>query len=348
MDDQLGLSISAEPELPLFPVIMIDWVIEDRSMSIRGSLGQLSWFLKSYPHPRAWRQQAQAIRDLTLPPLPRAPKGERRQVWAVSVVRDEADIIEHTVRHLLSQGIDHVLVADNRSTDETPEILRELGRETGRVHLARDHHVAHIQSQKVTYLAHAAWRHGARWIIPFDADEFWFARGQSVASYLQILGNIGIVHADFFHMVPVDGPVTDPSDATFVLDSHPSFPGKVAAQAHPLLYVGPGNHYAARVGGETGGLAIAHAQYRGPEQVARKLRQGAVTARMTGEDTSWFSPHWEAGSLLDDHEIQSVWERISAGLPDERIQFAALGPMVRVKPLQWETWDPDNELTIEA
>lgn len=313
-------------------------------MSIKGELGQLSWFMKSYRSPRAWRQQLLAIRDIELPTLPSAPRGPRRLVWAVSVVRDEADVIEYTVRHLLNQGIDHVLVADNRSTDETPDILRELGRETGRVHLAQDKHVAHIQSQKITYLSHAAWKHGAEWIIPFDADEFWFARRQSVGAYLRGLNGVGIVHASFFHMVPVDGPVQDLKSAEFVLDSRPSIPGKVAARAHPLLYVGPGNHYAARIGGETDGLAIAHAQYRGPEQVARKLRQGAATARMTGEDTSWFSPHWEAGASLDDQEILSVWERISAGLPDERIHFAAQGPMVRVHPLQWETWDPHNEL----
>src|ERR671915_471580 len=42
-------------------------------------------------------------------------------VWAVAVVRDEADIIEATVTRMLRQ-VDHVLVADNQSVDGTDEV----------------------------------------------------------------------------------------------------------------------------------------------------------------------------------------------------------------------------------
>ena len=44
---------------------------------------------------------------------------------AVTMVRDEADIIETTVRHMLTQ-VDVVIVADNRSVDGTREILDSL------------------------------------------------------------------------------------------------------------------------------------------------------------------------------------------------------------------------------
>lgn len=43
------------------------------------------------------------------------------------------------------------------------------------------------------------------------------------------------------------------------------------------------------------------------------------------------------GSRLDDTAIMDVWDRISHGLPDERILFEANGPMVRVRPLSWRT-----------
>lgn len=128
------------------------------------------------------------------------------------------------------------------------------------------------------------------------------------------------------------------------MDTSPSQPGKVAARSHPFLFIGPGNHYAARVGGEVGGLHIAHAQYRGPAQIARKVRQGTAAAQLTGEDLSWFSPHWAAGARLDDREIEDVWRRISRGLPDPRIGFAAAGPMATLSPLTWSTWDPDGQI----
>ncbi|MCA0337814.1 MAG: glycosyltransferase family 2 protein [Actinobacteria bacterium] len=290
-----------------------------------------------------WTAQVRAIKRMTLPTLPRRRR-TMGEVWGVSVVRDEKDVLEAAVKHLFDQGIAHVLIADNRSTDGTREHLLEWAAADARVHVALDEEPAHIQSQKMTWLAHCAWRAGADWIVPFDADEFWFAPEGSVAERLRLERSAGVVHASFHHMVPVVAAPADLSVADFMLDCTSSFPGKVALRSHPLAWVGPGNHAAARVGGESVGLAIAHAQYRSPAQVARKVRQGTAAARLTGKDLDWFSPHWAAASGLSDAEIQDVWDRISAGLPDDRIQFRAAGPMLRLRPLTWATWDPDGEI----
>ena len=46
-------------------------------------------------------------------------------VVAVTMVRDEEDVIRSTVAHMLDE-VDAVIVADNLSTDRTREILDDL------------------------------------------------------------------------------------------------------------------------------------------------------------------------------------------------------------------------------
>lgn len=41
-------------------------------------------------------------------------------VMAVTMVKDEADIIDRVITHLLEQEVDRVIVADNMSSDDTP------------------------------------------------------------------------------------------------------------------------------------------------------------------------------------------------------------------------------------
>lgn len=45
-------------------------------------------------------------------------------IWAVSMVKNEGDIIEETFRNLFAQGVDHLIVADNGSTEGMLELLR--------------------------------------------------------------------------------------------------------------------------------------------------------------------------------------------------------------------------------
>ncbi len=311
-------------------------------VTAREELGQVSWFLRKYRSPRRWATQVGVIRRMTLPTLPRARR-RPGEIWGVSVVRDELDVLPLVIDHLFAQGVAHVLIADNRSKDGTREFLTELAARDARVHVALDEEPAHHQSEKMTWLAHHAWRAGADWIVPFDADEFWFAPGRRLAEALGA-SSAGIVHAHFHHMVPVEPGPSDLVSAEFILDATGSRPGKVALRAHPLAEIGPGNHTASRVGGEAVGLAIAHAQYRSPTQVARKMRQGHAAAQLTGEDLSWFSPHWASGAALSDPEILEVWDNISHGRPDPRIDYRAVGPMLRLRPLSWSTWDPDGQV----
>ena len=93
----------------------------------------------------------------------------------ISVVRNEEDIISLTIRHHLRQGCDFILIIDNDSTDGTRDILRALAAEDSRVHWMPDSAGVFRQSELMTKLARMAARAGARWVLPFDADEFWHA-----------------------------------------------------------------------------------------------------------------------------------------------------------------------------
>ncbi len=91
---------------------------------------------------------------------------------AVSIVKDEADIIEPFVRHTLG-WVDQHLIFDHDSTDGTREILCALQAEGLPITLFTDGALGNLQqsrSNRLTTLAAQAQE--ADWILPLDADEF--------------------------------------------------------------------------------------------------------------------------------------------------------------------------------
>ena len=60
-----------------------------------------------------------------------APAGvDTHMIFAVMMVRNERDILPVNLRYHLESGIDHILVADNGSTDGTAAILEEFAATT--------------------------------------------------------------------------------------------------------------------------------------------------------------------------------------------------------------------------
>jgi hypothetical protein len=309
---------------------------------LREELGQLSWAARTGGGLRGLALQHHvnaALSPLNLPRRGVVPGS----AWGVSVVRDEADIIGQVVRHQLDQGLDGVIVADNGSTDDTWGILSALAEAEPRLHLCRDAWPRHDQAEKVTRLARLAGRAGADWILPFDADEFWFAQGATLAEFLSRTRaerpDLTVLFANWHTMLPL-GDDLDACD--WIIDASPLPPGKVVVRSHPWLRISQGSHDAVRVGGRLKStLRVAHAMYRSPAQVARKLRQGA---QAEGASRHGVAAHWAVGSTLRDDEIAAAWARITAGGADARLSITAEGPMVVARPPSWTTWDPDGRL----
>jgi hypothetical protein len=119
-----------------------------------------------------WVRRLPSLRALAAIPLPAgSPEGPAR-CSVVIAARDEAARIELTIRHLLAQrGVEvEIIVVDDRSTDQTSEILARLTAEDARVQAKRVEvlpegwlgkcHACHVGAAAAT----------GDWILFTDAD----------------------------------------------------------------------------------------------------------------------------------------------------------------------------------
>ena len=229
-------------------------------------------------------------------------------IVAILMVRDEADVIGFTLAHLLAEGVDHVIVSDNGSTDDTPRILR-LFAEGGQVTVLDDPDPAYYQADKMTRLAHMAYGMGATWVVPCDADEVIYApRGETLAEFLSY------ATADVIRITGYDHIVTEHDDPAvanpFLRIAHrrafcQPLP-KVCFRAHPEAKLAMGNHDVEHPGTVGRGLELRHFQYRSLEQMTRKLRQGKQAYDAT-DLPSTFGFHWREGGALDDQALAARW-----------------------------------------
>lgn len=199
----------------------------------------------------------------------------------IALVKDEADVIERTVRHALAQ-LDQVLVCDNNSTDGTRDILAALAAEIPTLTVLDDPSLAHYQARKLTALSVTAHKMGAEWVVPFDADELIsHETGAPLADVLRRLTRIWIVTVRLLEYVPTDqDDPTEPDPFTRLRwrqrDDNPLL--KIMARPHPDLRIHEGSHsadYNDRYPATTTGGLIRHYPVRSPEQFVSKARNGS-------------------------------------------------------------------------
>jgi hypothetical protein len=225
-------------------------------------------------------------------------------VVAISMVKDEVDIVEETVSRMAAQ-VDRVLIADNGSTDGTREIL---GRLPG-VTVTDDPEVGYFQGFKMSALAARARAEGAEWIVPFDADEVWLPRTNMPlrATLSTLPRHILVAEAALYDYVATgqDPAAGGPIDRMQWRRPDCAPLPKVACRARDGLAIAQGNHSAHYHGVDhpptvTNLLQIAHFPYRSAEQVVRKIRNGAAAYAATDLPEEQ-GAHWRGwGQILDE------------------------------------------------
>jgi Glycosyl transferase family 2 len=120
--------------------------------------------------------------------------------------RDEADVVDAQIAFHLNAGVDFVVATDHRSQDGTTEILEGYARD-GHLHLIRAEGDEMDEGDWATRMSRmAASSFGADWVIPSDADEFWWPRGGSLKDVLEsVPPRYGVVRALLRHFVPRPG-----------------------------------------------------------------------------------------------------------------------------------------------
>lgn len=234
-------------------------------------------------------------------------------VIGIGMCKDEVDVAETVVRHMASQ-VDFVIVFDNRSTDGTYELLDSLS-DLLNLSVQRDPDAAYYQSRKMTVWAHAAFKHGYDWIVPFDFDEVWTSPHGRIAD---VLTQVSLPYAiAWMHdHVPTDADDQEESDPFRRMVWRQRERGelpKIACRTHPHLVIHAGNHGASPPGVTADGvLEIRHFPWRSDEQAITKARNGAAAYAATDlpEGTGW---HWrQYGGLLELEGEKPFLERIHA------------------------------------
>ena len=227
-----------------------------------------------------------------------------------------------------------MLVADNGSTDGTLDLLHDLARRAP-VHVAVDTEPRYYQAAKMTRLADAARRAGAEWVVPFDADEYWFAAGTSLADHLRATRE-GLVRARLFNVFPT-------STGGWRLDLTPHAFGKVAVRAHWAARLGIGNHTASHPGEHVPGLYIAHYPWRSSAQLRRKGVQGGG-ALTDDQVAGGVGKHWARFRDAEEAWTDQAWTDVLEGRAPPRPVVVAGRPVPRGGPadlgyLAWGTRD---------
>lgn len=215
-------------------------------------------------------------------------------VFGICMVRNAEDIIGYVVDHMISQ-VDHVIVADNLSTDKTRDILESFNKHF--VTVIDDNDPSYRQSEKTTDLARIAMKRGADYVVPFDSDEFWVARDGTLKEVIELSG-VDVLEAQILNYIPT------------AVDNH-SEPNpikrinwrikevgslvKVACAVHPNMVIHMGNHNVSYGTEEATRnqyqLTVHHYPWRSADQFVEKAIVGAAALELTDLPYST-GQHW--------------------------------------------------------
>lgn len=233
------------------------------------------------------------------------------KIAAISMVKNEADIIEGFVRHTL-EFADLMIVADHQSTDATGEILKALQAEGLPLVVKKYAGAGQDQAEVLTVLLkQSISKYMADIIVPLDADEFLLVteKGSGVRDILQQARTDAAYEIDSVTYRPA-GPVT----AGEYLLSRPCLRQKVSDGLKKTIFgakavlkyqltVAQGNHHPLTEAGtdfeQIGNLPLylAHFHWRSDEQVLSKALCGWLGNVAKYSYWTDIALHWRARFL---------------------------------------------------
>ena len=254
------------------------------------------------------------------------------------LVRDEQDIVAENIDFHLAHGVDFVIAMDNRSVDQTPELLRKYERR-GVLHYIFQQQDDYSQHRWVTSMTRlAATTFAADWVINNDADEFWYPEKGDLKQVLdEIPPSYDAVMVERSNFVPqpmnqneLFADVMTIRDQQSVNALGRPLPAKVCHRAHSDIEVAQGNHSVSRPGFQIAvaraPITIFHFPMRSYRQFANKIALGgAAYARNTelplsiGDTWRHLYEVWRKGELEEFYRA-SVPD-IAMGLRENRFVF---------------------------
>ena len=250
-------------------------------------------------------------------------------LWAVTMVKNERDIILPVLHHLLDQGVDRIIVADNLSTDGTLETLQRFS-ERHPVEVVIDNEPTYFQAEKMSRLVHLAGERGAEWIIPFDADEIWFSAAGRLRDVIMASDADVLVAPVFNHHVSIRTVLgRNVFERMRFREPLPSSQPKVAFRYSPTVRVAQGNHSVSGAGeiSDDNLLEIRHFQFRSFRQFRRKVITGAKAY-----DSALLDPamggHWRRLGSRSRLHLAATWIRHHF-LPNLVDDIAPIDPLIR-------------------
>jgi hypothetical protein len=256
------------------------------------------------------------------------------------LVRDNADILAANLDFHLAMGVDHVVVTDNASQDETRDIARDYVRR-GVATLIEEPADDYDQSAWVTRMARLAARElAADWVINSDVDEFWWPLAGDLTSLFSTVpaefGRVAAHRTNFLPMRQPAGAFWRDMVWRHVVSRNglgEPLPAKIAHRAAPDVIVAEGNH--AVVSALLGPvdpqerIVIFHFPYRSVAQYAAKIAKGGPAVgnnRKVGADIFHV---WRRHRELQQRGLLDDWYRgLVHGDDPQREELASRGEVV--------------------